>query len=89
MPRDNVAALRKSDGNPLDNDPIAQYVRFDDCWIIIRSKVDDFSQWKDHHPGGPFVARMYAGRDAATEFGDYHSKLAEKHMAYFCVGNLV
>jgi hypothetical protein len=58
-------------------------------WIIIRNKVYDFSEWKDHHPGGLFVARMYAGEDATAELGDFHSKLAEKHMALFCVGDLV
>jgi salicylate hydroxylase len=31
---------------------------------------------------------MYAGKDATAEFGDFHSKLAEKHMAHFCVGEL-
>jgi salicylate hydroxylase len=68
---------------------IQQHNTFDDCWIIIHGKVYDFSEWKDHHPGGPFVARMYAGKDATAEFGTYHSRLAEKHMAHFCVGELI
>jgi salicylate hydroxylase len=68
---------------------LARHAKFDDCWIVIRNKVYDFTEWKDRHPGGPFVARMYAGKDATAEFGDFHSKLAEKHMAHFCVGELV
>jgi salicylate hydroxylase len=68
---------------------VQQHNTFDDCWIIIRGKVYDFSEWKNHHPGGPFVARMFAGKDATAEFGTYHSKLAERHMAHFCVGDLV
>jgi salicylate hydroxylase len=68
---------------------LAKHATFDDCWIVIRNKVYDFSEWKDHHPGGPFVARMYAGKDATAEFGDFHSKLAMSHMAHFCVGDLV
>jgi hypothetical protein len=32
---------------------------------------------------------MYAGKDATAEFGQYHSPLAERHMAHFCVGPLV
>ncbi len=68
---------------------VQQHNTFEDCWIIIKGKVYDFSEWKDHHPGGPFVARMYAGKDATAEFGTYHSRLAEKHMAHFCVGELV
>jgi hypothetical protein len=31
---------------------------------------------------------MYAGKDATAEFGDFHSKLAQMHMAHFCVGEL-
>jgi salicylate hydroxylase len=68
---------------------VARHATFEDCWIVIRNKVYDFTEWKDRHPGGPFVARMYAGKDATAEFGDFHSKLAEKHMAHFCVGDLV
>ncbi len=68
---------------------VAAHSTFDNCWIIIRNKVYDFTEWKDRHPGGPFVARMYAGKDATAEFGDYHSRLAQKHMDHFCVGELV
>ena len=68
---------------------VEQHDSFDDCWVIIRGKVYDISEWKDHHPGGPFVARMHAGKDATGEFGDYHSKMAERHMAHFCVGELI
>jgi hypothetical protein len=32
---------------------------------------------------------MYGGKDATAEFGEFHSRLAEKHMANFCVGPLV
>jgi salicylate hydroxylase len=68
---------------------VAQHATFDDCWIVIHNRVYDFSEWKDHHPGGPFVARMYAGKDATAEFGDFHSRRAQGHMAHFCVGELV
>jgi salicylate hydroxylase len=68
---------------------LARHATFDDCWIVIGGKVYDFSEWKNHHPGGPFVARMHAGKDATAEFGDFHSELARRHMAHFCVGELV
>lgn len=66
---------------------LEQHNTFDDCWVVIRGKVYDLTEWKDHHPGGPFVARLYAGKDATAEFGDFHSKGAVKHMANFCVGD--
>jgi salicylate hydroxylase len=74
---------------PVTREELAQHAAFDDCWVVIRGKVYDFTEWKDHHPGGPFVARMYGGKDATAEFGEYHSRLAEQHMQYFCVGPLV
>jgi salicylate hydroxylase len=73
----------------VTRDEVAEHNSFEDCWVIIRGKVYDISEWKDHHPGGPFVARMHAGKDATGEFGDFHSKMAERHMAHFCVGELV
>jgi salicylate hydroxylase len=74
---------------PVTREELAQHTTFDDCWVVVRGKVYDFTEWKDHHPGGPFVARMYGGKDATAEFGEYHSRLAEQHMEYFCVGPLV
>ena len=74
---------------PVTREELAQHATFDDCWVVIRGKVYDFTEWKDHHPGGPFVARMYGGKDATAEFGEYHSRLAERHMEHFCVGPLV
>lgn len=68
---------------------LQQHSTFEDCWVVIHNKVYDITEWKDRHPGGPFVARMFAGKDATAEFGDFHSKLAERHMALFCVGDLV
>ena len=32
---------------------------------------------------------MYGGKDATAEFGEFHSRLAERHMELFCVGPLV
>ena len=72
----------------ITREEVAQHASFDDCWIIIHGKVYDLSEWKDRHPGGPFVARMFAGKDATAEFGDFHSPQAQKHMAHFCVGTL-
>ena len=73
----------------MTREELAQHATFDDCWVVIRGKVYDFTEWKDHHPGGPFVARMYGGKDATAEFGEYHSRLAERHMELFCVGPLL
>ncbi|MBN06820.1 MAG: monooxygenase [Rhodospirillaceae bacterium] len=61
----------------------------DDCWIIISGKVYDITDWAPHHPGGAGIARMYAGKDATADFGDYHSANAVAHMRHFCVGKVI
>lgn len=62
---------------------------FEDCWIVIGGKVYDLTEWKDRHPGGPFVARLYAGKDATAAFSDFHSNAAKKHMEHFCIGDYI
>jgi salicylate hydroxylase len=73
----------------VTREEVAQHKTRDDCWVIISGKVYDISEWAPHHPGGAGIARMYAGKEATAEFGDYHSAEAVAHMAHFCIGDLV
>lgn len=72
----------------VTREEVAQHSTKDDCWVIISGKVYDITEWAPHHPGGAGIARMYAGKDATAEFGDYHSAGAVAHMAHFCIGEL-
>ncbi|MBT4721267.1 MAG: monooxygenase, partial [Rhodospirillaceae bacterium] len=72
----------------VTREEVAQHNTKDDCWVIISGKVYDITEWAPHHPGGAGIARMYAGKDATAEFGDYHSAGAVAHMAHFCIGDL-
>ena len=74
---------------PVTRQEVALHNRRDDCWVIVAGKVYDITEWAPHHPGGAGIARMYAGKEATAEFGDYHSAEAVAHMAHFCVGDLV
>jgi len=74
---------------PVTRQEVALHNRRDDCWVIVAEKVYDITEWAPHHPGGAGIARMYAGKEATAEFGDYHSAEAVAHMAHFCVGDLV
>jgi salicylate hydroxylase len=74
---------------PVTRDEVGLHNTRDDCWVIISGKVYDITEWAPHHPGGAGIARMYAGKEATAEFGDYHSAEAVAHMAHFCVGDLV
>jgi salicylate hydroxylase len=72
----------------VTREEVARHNTRDDCWVIIAGKVYDITEWAPHHPGGAGIARMYAGKEATAEFGDYHSAEAVAHMANFCIGEL-
>src|SRR4051794_14089996 len=73
----------------VTREEVARHNTRDDCWVIIAGKVYDITEWAPHHPGGAGIARMYAGKEATAEFGDYHSAQAVAHMAHFRIGDLV
>jgi salicylate hydroxylase len=75
--------------HPVTSEELARHDSFEDCWVVVHGKVYDFTEWKDWHPGGSFVARLFAGKDATGEFGEFHSRAALRHMANFCVGPFV
>jgi len=79
----------RSGDHPVTRDELEAHATFDDSWIKIGDAVYDFSEWKDHHPGGPFVAKLHAGKDATAEFDHFHSKAAMRHMRNFRVGPYV
>jgi len=74
---------------PITREEVARHNTKDDCWIIISGKVYDITEWAPHHPGGAGIARMYAGKEATAEFGDFHSTEAVAHMVHFRIGDLV
>jgi len=84
MPANPATGARR-----VTREEVALHNTQNDCWIIISGKVYDITEWAPHHPGGAGIARMYAGKEATAEFGDYHSTEAVAHMANFCVGDLV
>jgi salicylate hydroxylase len=68
---------------------LAEHASFEDAWVVIAGQVYDISEWKNRHPGGPFIARLYAGKDATAGFGQFHSRAAQRHMKNFLVGPFV
>lgn len=67
---------------------VAKHNTLDDAWIIVHKNVYNFTEWNEHHPGGTSVGKLYAGKDCTAEFGEFHSRLALNHMAYFLVAEL-
>lgn len=51
---------------------VAEHDNTSSCWVIIRNKVYDVTDFIFNHPGGPQVIMDYAGQDATAAFVPIH-----------------
>jgi len=51
---------------------VAKHSTDADAWIVIDGKVYDVTKFAKVHPGGAGILRLYAGKDATTEFFAMH-----------------
>ncbi|KIM48073.1 hypothetical protein M413DRAFT_439780 [Hebeloma cylindrosporum] len=58
--------------SPLSLEQVAQHKSPESCWIIIRNKVYDVTEFLQEHPGGAEVILKYAGRDATWVYEPIH-----------------
>ena len=69
-------------------DEVKEHNKKDDCWVIVKGKVYDVTNF-DKHPGGIGILRDHGGADATVEFDtEGHSATAKKQMAEFLIGKL-
>ena len=58
------------------------------CWIIVKNKVYDCTEYLDLHPGGVASIVINAGADCTEEFFAIHSTSAVKLLEKYYIGNL-
>jgi predicted heme/steroid binding protein len=51
---------------------LATHTSRDDCWVAVRGRVFDVSQFLSRHPGGAGVLLGTAGQDGTDVFGQFH-----------------
>ena len=60
-------------------DEVALHNSDKDCWIIIKNKVYNITDYLDKHRGGKMLLLHYGGKDATEEFKRLnHTKKAKK-----------
>jgi cytochrome b involved in lipid metabolism len=64
---------------------VAKHNTEKDCWLIIRGRVYDASEF-DAHPGGKVLA-THAGQDASAVFQSFHSGAAYSQLEKYFVGD--
>mmetsp|Transcript_218 Transcript_218/g.337 ORF Transcript_218/g.337 Transcript_218/m.337 type:complete len:894 (+) Transcript_218:112-2793(+) len=59
-----------------------------DCWIIVKNRVYDCTQYLELHPGGVDSIMINAGMDATEDFVAIHSTKATKMLEKYYIGDL-
>ncbi|KAH9937553.1 FMN-dependent dehydrogenase-domain-containing protein [Fomitopsis serialis] len=57
---------------PLSLEEVAQHNSIRSCWVIIKNRVYDVTEFLPEHPGGAKIILKYAGRDATTAYEPIH-----------------
>lgn len=69
---------------------LAQHATPESCWVIVRDKVYDVTDYLPKHPGGGQLLTRHAGGDATDDFfGGFHSKMAPIVLEAMYIGDLV
>ena len=73
----------------LTVDEIARHNKETDCWIIIKGKVYDVTDYLDDHPGGVEIITDLAGMDSTEDFEDVgHSEEAYDQLKDYYIGDV-
>lgn len=69
---------------------VAFHCTYESCWMVIRDKVYDFTEFIEYHPGGYELMLEYAGADATTAFDEKpHTIEANAMLEKYLIGVLV
>eukprot|EP01118_Nematostelium_gracile_P000429 TRINITY_DN1047_c0_g1_i1.p1 TRINITY_DN1047_c0_g1~~TRINITY_DN1047_c0_g1_i1.p1 ORF type:complete len:444 (+),score=96.31 TRINITY_DN1047_c0_g1_i1:144-1475(+) len=66
---------------------IVKHKSADDCWMVVKGKVYNVTNWVSKHPGGDLILQG-AGRESTAMFTSYHPLRIEKQLESFCIGKV-
>lgn len=82
------AAEPSKAGKLLTLQEVEKHNTEEDCWIIVKNKVYDCTEYLELHPGGVDSITINAGADATEDFVAIHSAKATKMLEKYYIGNL-
>jgi len=68
---------------------VLEHKTIHDCWIIIKNKVYNITNYLTIHPGGKNILLQIAGKDCTDYFYNInHSKKANKELEKYYIGDV-
>jgi cytochrome b involved in lipid metabolism len=69
---------------------VAQHSTDDSCWMVIKDKVYDLTEFIHYHPGGYEIMLEYGGTDATNAFNEKpHTIEASVLLEKYIIGELI
>ncbi|MBP9760317.1 MAG: hypothetical protein KBD24_03015 [Candidatus Pacebacteria bacterium] len=84
----------QTQGAGLTTASVAKHNTISDCWIIVKNKVYDVTEYTPFHPGGANTIKPWCGKESTNAFntkgggGGSHSSSANNMLANYLVGTL-
>ncbi|GAU95867.1 hypothetical protein RvY_07407-1 [Ramazzottius varieornatus] len=85
----NDGTIRSASTTQYSLKEVSMHSHYSSCWITIRNKIYDITDYLAEHPGGAEIILEFAGYDATSAFFDKgHSREAIKTLEKYCIGEL-
>ena len=85
-----AVATDSASNSVFSSNVVAQHRSYNDCWLILYSKIYDLTTFLDDHPGTGSSIAPFCGLDATVIFekvSDHDQGLLEDHVAHLVVGH--
>lgn len=83
-----AAEPKKAGAKVFTMDEIAKHNTEEDCWIIVKDRVYDCTEYLELHPGGIDSITINGGADATEDFVAIHSIKATKMLEKYYIGDV-
>ncbi|GKY94487.1 hypothetical protein MPSEU_000414600 [Mayamaea pseudoterrestris] len=86
--KEDEEPAKKENGKTFSLQEVRKHNTEKDCWIIVKDRVYDATEYLDMHPGGMEAITINAGEDATEDFVAIHSMKAHKMLEKYYIGDL-
>eukprot|EP00028_Trichosphaerium_sp_Am-I-7-wt_P002604 CAMPEP_0168528946 /NCGR_PEP_ID=MMETSP0405-20121227/13585_1 /TAXON_ID=498012 /ORGANISM="Trichosphaerium sp, Strain Am-I-7 wt" /LENGTH=145 /DNA_ID=CAMNT_0008552515 /DNA_START=207 /DNA_END=641 /DNA_ORIENTATION=- len=87
-PKPKVAAKKRRERKYYTKAEVAKHNAETDCWLIIKNKVYDVTDYVPDHPGELAILNNAGGENTEGFFGDQHPETVEDMLDEYYIGDI-